>query len=260
MAKPQRRAVKKKPLWQQVNLPNLSQVSLKSATFMAVGLVILGLALGIQTWLNNPINLPISQIDVQGELKYLKDTDLKQIIAKYSNTNLYLLDVDALEADLETQPWIRLVKLRRVWPSQLIVEVEEQRPIAFWGTEQLVNQFGELFTAELPGLQGIIPVLFSPNASGRSMAESYLQVTNQLKGTPVEVSELIEDSRGAWRLKLKGGIEVLLGNKDQEQRLARFKVAYNQALGTNAKLIRRVDLRYTNGLAVEWKQSQLSSL
>jgi cell division protein FtsQ len=51
-----------------------------------------------------------------------------------------------------------------------------------------------------------------------------------------------------------------LGNKDQEQRLARFKVAYNQALGTNAKLIRRVDLRYTNGLAVEWKQSQLSSL
>jgi cell division protein FtsQ len=92
------------------------------------------------------------------------------------------------------------------------------------------------------------------------MAESYLQVTNQLKGIPVEVSELIEDSRGAWRLKLKGGIEVLLGNKDQEQRLARFKVAYNQALGTNAKLIRRVDLRYTNGLAVEWKQSQLSSL
>ena len=108
MAKPQRRAVKKKPLW-QVNLPNLSQVSLKSATFMAVGLVILGLALGIQTWLNNPINLPISQIDVQGELKYLKDTDLKQIIAKYSDTNLYLLDVDALEADLETQPWIRMV-------------------------------------------------------------------------------------------------------------------------------------------------------
>lgn len=72
----------------------------------------------------------ISQIDIQGSLQYVKDTELRKVIEKYTQTNLYLLDDNALEADLELQPWVRSISLRKLWPTRL-VEVEEQYPIAF---------------------------------------------------------------------------------------------------------------------------------
>lgn len=96
-------------------------------------MVVLGGVLAGRTMLNNPKNLPISQIDVQGDLKFIKDEEMRKVIEKYTQTNLYLLDAEALEVDLETQPWVRSVTLRKSWPDRLIVVVEEQRPLAFWG-------------------------------------------------------------------------------------------------------------------------------
>ena len=242
------------------SLADISPRLLKLATVIALLLVVLGGMLGLRSMLNNPENWPISQIDIQGELKYLKDIDLRSIIEKYTQTNLYLLDVDALEVDLETQPWIRAVTLRKAWPDQLIVQVAEQHPVAFWGKERLMNQYGELFAGELPDMQGIFPTLYSPEDKGREMGERFIQMREWLKGLPLEISELTEDERGSWRLKIKEGPEVLIGTEDQERRIERFRVGFLQELAGKLANVRRVDLRYTNGFAVEWKQSPVGSL
>lgn len=258
MAKRRRQTAKR--LGQGFNPAEISPSVLKLAALFALVLVLLGGVMGLRAMLNNPENLPISQIDIQGELKYIKDVDLRSIIEKYTQTNLYLLDVDALEADIETQPWVRAVTLRKAWPDQLIVEVEEQRPVAFWGKERLMNQYGELFAAELPSMQGIFPTLYSPEDKGREMGERFIQVREWLQGLPLEISELTEDERGSWRMKVKEGPEVLIGVEDQARRVERFRVGFLQELAGKLANVRRVDLRYTNGFAVEWKQSPVGSL
>jgi cell division protein FtsQ len=242
----------------------LAQVSprlLRLAAVLSVVLVLLGGWLGVHAWLNNPENLPISQIDIQGELKFIKDAELRKVIEKYTHTNLYLLDADSLELDLETtQPWVRSVTLRKVWPDKLIVSVEEQSPLAFWGSDRLMNKYGEVFTADLPSKRGILPVLYSPaDNKGREMAERFKQVWAWLAGLSLEVAELTEDESGAWRIKIKQGPEILVGNKDQQRRLERFKVGFQQQLKAQWNNIQRVDLRYTNGFAVEWKQSPVGA-
>lgn len=242
------------------DLARITPRMMKLAAMFALVLVLLGGGLGLRTMLNNPENWRISQIDVQGELKFIKDADLRSIIEKYTQTNLYLLDVDALDAAIKTQPWVRAVTLRKAWPSQLVVEVEEQRPVAFWGKERLMNQYGELFAAELPSMQGVFPTLYSPEDRGREMGERFIQVRDWLKGLPLEISELTEDERGSWRMKIKKGPEVLIGTEDQERRVERFRVGFLQELVGKLANVRRVDLRYTNGFAVEWKQSPVGSV
>jgi cell division protein FtsQ len=232
---------------------------LKLAVVLALVLVVLGGVLGVRAMLNNPENLPISQIDVQGELKFIKDGEVRAVIEKYTHTNLYLLDVDALEADLETQPWIRAVTLRKSWPDQLVVTVEEQYPYAFWGDDRIMNKYGELFTADLPAMRGILPKLYSPEDKGREMAENYKKLYQWLAGLPLVIAEFSEDEGGSWRIKLKDGPEVLIGNEDQDRRILRFKVGFQQELASKLGNVRRVDLRYTNGFAVEWKQSPVGS-
>lgn len=262
MATAQRRVPAKprrsEPLGFQV--PVLSPSMIRLATLLASLLVIIGASLGTRAVLNNPENMPISQIDIQGKLEYIKDIELRNIIDKYTQTNLYLLNVDALETELELQPWVRAVSLRKAWPDQLIVNVEEQRPVAFWGSDRLMNQYGELFAANLPSMRGILPLLYSPEDKGREMGERYLQVRQWLKGMPLEIAELTEDESGTWRIKIKDGPEVLVGNDDQERRIQRFKVGFQKELANQLGKIRRIDLRYTNGFAIEWKQAPVSSL
>jgi cell division protein FtsQ len=257
MAKTRRQPAKS--IRPRFSLADVSPRLLKLVAAVALVLVLLGSTWVVRALLNNPENLAISQIDIQGERKFIKDKDLSAVIDKYSRTNLYLLDADALEADLETLPWVRAITLRKAWPRQLIIDVEEQRPVAFWGRERLMNQYGELFVAELPSMKGIFPTLYSPEDKGREMGERYIQIKGWLKDLPLEISELTEDDSGSWRMKIKEGPEVLIGSEDQERRLERFRVGFQRELANKLVNVRRVDLRYTNGFAVEWKQSPLGS-
>ena len=242
------------------HLPEYSPAMLRLATVGALCLVVLGGVMFTRAVLNNPENLRISQIDIQGSLQYVKDTELRKVIEKYSQTNLYLLDDDALEADLELLPWVRSISLRKLWPTRLVVEVEEQSPVAFWGTDRLMNQYGELFQADLPAKRGIFPLLYSPEDKGREMGERYLKIRDWFKGLPLEIAELTEDESNSWRIKIKNGPEVLVGNDDQERRIQRFKVGFQQELASKFSNIRRIDLRYTNGFSIEWKQPPISGL
>lgn len=257
MVKKHRQAVKRSGAG--FKLPQVSPRLLQLAVLVAGVLVLLGSALGARAMLNDPENLTINQIDIQGERKFIKDKELAAVIEKYAHTNLYLLDVDALEADLETLPWVRDVTLHKAWLRQLIIEVEEQRPVAFWGHERLMNQYGELFVAEFPAMKGVFPTLYSPEDKGREMGERYIQVKGWLKDLPLEVAELSEDESGAWRMKIRGGPEILIGSEDQQRRLERFRVGFQQELASKLVNVKRVDLRYTNGFAVEWKQSPVGS-
>lgn len=256
----QRRRSPAKRMVQRWQLPVLTPVMWRWGGVLLGFLILLGSVLAGRAWLHNPENLRISPVDIQGELKYLKDVQLREVIDKYTQTNLYLLDAEALTADLETLPWVRHVQLRQAWPRQLIVQVEEQKPVAFWGADRLMNQYGELFNADLPEKRGIFPLLYSPEDKGREMAERFVKVRGTLDGLPLEIAELTEDESGAWRIKLKDGPEVLLGNDNQERRLQRFRVGFQQELAKKLSNIRRIDLRYTNGFAVEWKQAPVSGL
>ncbi|HPQ95451.1 MAG TPA: cell division protein FtsQ/DivIB [Thiolinea sp.] len=231
---------------------DLSQATWNRMSYVAALMVVAGALLWVTAWINKPESLTINQIDWQGRFEYVSRAELEALAAPWVDTNLYLLDAARLETTLEGHPWVRDVSMYKAWPRQLIVRVEEQHPVAFWGDDQLLNQYGEVFPGTLVEKQGIFPTIYSPKASGREMGERYVRVMNVLKGLGLEVVELTEDDRGSWRMRFRQGPDVIIGRKEQDRRIERFKVGFMQELKSRFADIRRIDLRYTNGFAVEW--------
>ena len=245
----QRVATKKQPpRWQ------LQPWMLKAMRAVAIVMIVVGAVAWLNIWINNPENLRISKVDWQGEIRYQDKVELRDKVEPFVATNLYLLDEVGLEETLESLPWIREASFLKVWPDQLVINLEEQFPVAFWGDDHLMNQFGDVFPADLPEKSGEFPMIYSPKTKGRAMAERYVELMHELRDVGLEIVELVESDNGSLRMKLRDGQDVILGKKEQERRIKRFKVGYVQELKAQFENIRTIDLRYTNGFAIEWKR------
>ena len=181
-------------------------------------------------WIKDPTHLKIKSVEVRGDLKYLDKASLQPIIEPFVKTNLYLLDSKSLEEEIEFNPWVYSASLTSVWPDKLLVKIQEQTPIAFWGTEGMVNEFGEVVDVNLPAKRGKLPMLYSPFDKGREMVENYLKVSAWMKDFPIDIVAFTEDTRGSWTLKLANGLNVKVGRREQERRIRRFIVGYGKQL------------------------------
>jgi cell division protein FtsQ len=68
------------------------------------------------------------------------------------------------------------------------------------------------------------------------------------------------DERGSWRLVLGSGQEIRLGRRDIDERLYRFFRFVAPALADKLTRVAYVDLRYTNGFAVGWRDGPPANL
>jgi len=218
--------------------------------------VIIPLAMVIATyqWIQNPEHLRITSVEVTGDFKVLNKSKLEPVIAPFIRTNLYLLDAKALEEEIENQPWVSSASMTKVWPDKLIVKIFEQKPVAYWGKNKMLADNGEIIDDTIETEKGLLPVLYSPDDKGREMANSFLKIRRWMKGFPLKIVEFKRDSRGSWKIKLENGMVLKIGRDHQKRRIRRFMVGYQQGLGNVIKQISSVDLRYTNGFAVEWKK------
>lgn len=231
----------------------LTPMQLKRAAIVAGVVVIVGFVLWLNSWLSNPSNMTISNVIIQGDLQYLQKHELQPAIEKYVKTNLSQLDSIGLEEELEANPWVKDASLMKSWPRNLVINLVEHRPIAYWGEDQLLSRTGDIFAGTLPEEREDFPLLYSPANDGFAMGEKYLSILEQLKTVPFKVVVLTENERGSWEIRFDNGLIVKIGKSDQEKRLKRFVMAYHKRLKSNLDDIYKVDLRYTNGFAVAWK-------
>ena len=219
----------------------------------------LALAVGMYQWIQDPQNLTISSVEVKGDLNILDKDQLKPVIEPFTKTNLYLLDQKALETAIESNPWVHSASMTKIWPDKLIVKIFEQRPVAFWGDKEMLAENGEIIKASLPKEKGNLPLLYSPSDKGRNMATGFLKIREWMKDFPLKMVEFKEDRRGSWQIKLQNGMTVKIGREHQKKRLRRFMVGYDHSLKQVINNVKTVDLRYTNGFAVKWKNGRNGS-
>jgi len=229
-------------------------VSIKPLLWILLFITPLVSVLGAYQWIQNPENLTIKSVEVTGDFTILDKKQLVPLIQSYAKTNLFLLDVNSLEKEIEDNPWVHSAALTHVWPNKLIVRIYEQKPVAHWGKTQMLAENGEIIKASMEKQESELPMLYSPNDKGRNMATGFIQIRKMMKGFPVKLVEFKEDARGSWRIKLENGMTLKIGREHQAKRLKRFMVAYEQSLNEVLDKISIVDLRYTNGFAVKWKK------
>src|SRR5690606_18435814 len=89
--------------------------------------------------------------------------------------NFFAINLDKVRTVIETAPWVRRAQVRRVWPNALLVQIEEQQPLALWNEDQMINTWGEAFSAnqgELPD-EYRLPQLSGPVNSEQLVVQRY---------------------------------------------------------------------------------------
>jgi cell division protein FtsQ len=227
-------------------LPRIEKKHFILAAFLLFGLTS---AIGLRQaglWIAGRPMFDIHQVRVVGDLDQV-DRDLirKRVLALKGS--FFNIDLSTASSELRTVPWVRSVTLRRIWPDQLEIGVEEHHPLGRWGDSELINTKGERFTAEY---SGVLPYFEGPKGSESLMHDEFQQFHKQLKQLALSITDLELTERGSWRLIADNGLEIELGKDDVHGRLARFIEIYPQLVHNAALSGAVADLRYSHGFAL----------
>ena len=256
------RMVAKEPL--SVRLPKPG-----SAFFKRLLWPVVMVALGLGTYegaqrLVPYLDRPITRIAVQGDLSYISQQAVQQRIAPYASERFFSVDLASMRAELEQMPWIARAEVRRVWPDQVVIRLEEQLPVARWGDEALLNNQGQAFAPRDLANYEHLPQLYGPQRAQQRVMQQYQVLSQMLRPLGFSIARLELRERGSWFLTTGAGsagpgIELLLGRDHLVEKLRRFIAIYDKTLKDQITNIARVDLRYANGLAVGWRDPGAAS-
>lgn len=217
-----------------------------------IGLIIFILAWSIWLFRQHKPQ-PIEKVQVITTYEHLEPKVLQKIIGSYLSNNFFDLDALGLKKDLLALPWVDKVSIRRKWPNTIIVNIDEQHPIARWKDAALFNTKGMLFTPPVKTFPNGLPLLLGPEEDVQDVIGNYLTMQKLLVPLNFTVTQLDVDERGSWHMILNSNLNIFLGDENILSRLQNFIIAYPKIIADHPdKKIAAVDLRYKNGVAVHW--------
>jgi cell division protein FtsQ len=221
-------------------------LALRKLTRTLFGLSLLLLLVGaIGIALRQPV-FALRTVQLDGVPQRVDRAQLESAVRDSLRGNFFTVNLDQARLAFEKLPWVRRVSVRRHFPWQLDVALEEHTALARWNGTALVNIQGEVFAAKDADA---LPEFNGPEGAAAEMAQRYARFSEMLAPLGLGVAQVTVSSRYAWQLRLKDGVVLELGREQIEERLERFAVAYPQYLAAMKTPARFVDLRYRNGFA-----------
>ncbi len=200
-----------------------------------------------------PRLLPIRVVTIAGDLHALSRTALQATIAAQMRGGILTQDLTRLQREIQALSWVAEATVRRRWPDRLELQVRERQPLARWGEDQLVTLDGVIFRFEGGELPEGLPQLIGSDAQdAEQLVGRYLTWQPRLQAVGLQLQRLQRDGRGNWQLWFSNQLEVCLGTDEVERRFERLLAVYPR-LATVGQAA-RLDLRYSNGIAVRWLQ------
>lgn len=224
------------------------------------------------TWLAHRPVFTLKAIELQAApdstLHYVSPASMRASIAGKMHGNFFTVDLDETRQMFEQVPWVRRATLRRIWPDTLRVVIEEHQPLALWNENQMINTWGEAFTANLGELEddAELPQFSGPDGTESLVVQRYAELARWFAPLQVNVTTLALSPRYAWQVLLSDGMRLDLGRDPGAEapdphglpgalpfsaRIQRFVQAWpalTRQLGERA--VEHADLRYTNGFAL----------
>ena len=219
-------------------------------------------ALAVYFWqrMPRPEILPIRQVQISGLFVHLSPAELETKATNAIRGGFLTVSVAGIKRELMQDEWISEVAVRRVWPDSLLIRVTEHEPVALWGSSGLISDEAAVFSPPQESFPPGLPFLNGPGGSEAVVLEKYGRLKTELARRGMEIDMLMLTERRAWHFRLADGPLVLLGRKDVEGRFERF---FNFAIPYHAGRLlqaQSIDMRYTNGFAVNWAGGSVTSV
>ncbi len=200
-----------------------------------------------------PDTLPVRSVSFEGPFKHVRKKALARAVAPVVSGNFLLLDLDAIKARAESVPWVYQVSVRRQWPGGVRIRFTEQTLAAQWDSTLWINTVGDLVNLQGGSGPSDLPRLFGPDGTQTEVFQQFQRLNALLVPAGLPIANLTLTARHTWRTVVDSNLLLVLGRHALKAKVGRFVTVYTQALANQRKWMRRVDLRYTNGFAVQWR-------
>ena len=230
--------------------PTLFKIIIRRLFFvLAVAAVLLG-----AWWAEDQINKPITRVEIRSTFEHVSKAAIKQQLQPLLSVDFFALDLTEVQNALRILPWVKDTSIHRVWPSEVVITVVEQQPIARLGSDRLLSSEGEVFAPNNVAEFSDLPLLEGSTQEAGHIMQQYLAISQLLRPLDLRLSQLSYSDTGSWRFQL-GRISVVLGREKMAERLQRLIRLYHAQLESQWDEVLSIDLRYVNGAAVAWDKS-----
>ena len=238
---------------------------MNAATAALAGLGVLLVLVACFTVLSRQPFFMIHKLSIDGEMQRNNLATVRANVVPRVSGGFFSVDLGQAQAVFESVPWVRQALVRRVWPNELRVTLEEHKPAAYWRHEdredQLVNIQGEVFDANLGDVEDeTLPTLHAPAHASPDQARLMLTMLRKLQpvvgAMDAEIDTLRLNDRGSWRVQLDNDAVIELGRGETDELVARaerFVRTLPQLRRQYTAPLAYADLRYPQGYAVRLK-------
>ncbi len=221
-----------------------SELNILSSVLLATSLLLV-LVGALHYVLHSPL-FALRAVRVDAAPQHVAAAEIEAVVRNELRGNFFTIDLEATRRAFEKLPWVRKASVRRQFPWQLEVELEEHVALASWNGTALVNTYGEVFKAES---ERVMPSFIGQPDSAAEVARMYAALAGELAPIRQKIAQISLSPRHTWQLRLSNGMLLKLGNEQPQQRLAQFVAVYPYSLAALGSTASYVDLRYRNGFA-----------
>lgn len=196
---------------------------------------------------------PIQNVSIHSEAKYLVGERKQKLLDSLLGQNFVSYDLEHYREETANNPWVKSIEVRRHWPDQIDLFIEERRPIAIWNDLYLIEEDGTIFEPDLMPSEKMISLQGNVDQKDK-LLDGMNIIQKMIQSVGLEVEKIILDYRGAWTIVLENDVELYLGARFFEERLRRFVMHYPSSIRSKIDNIIAIDFRYDHGYALKWKR------
>jgi cell division protein FtsQ len=201
----------------------------------------------------------LKNVKVNG-IQQLKDNDIMGRAAPFLSDSLFKIDISKMKEAIVSHPFIKEVRIKRVYPFSLVIDVDEKKASALWvdgeGQLHVLDENGDPFRGfSKEDTKGLIVI----NAKNKNGAKSvYGLIHEWFKEGIIKRESLSDVAYNEGSITIYGcgcddGVEIILGKEDQKGRLKKA-VAVLEDAKQRGFLIKCIDARFEKGAIIKERQ------
>lgn len=258
-ARSNRRKKEKQPVaWRAI----FHRVLMTLVVGVSAVLIVGGCLLGTRVLLASD-RFHVDQVQVLGQQRLTAEEVVAQSNIRLGQS-IFALDLVKIGRKIEENPWVRTTSVRRIFPRQVVLQVEERTPVAVINLGYLyyVDRTGDVFKVlsredalDFPMITGLgrQEYLQDPEAAGQRLRE-VVALIEHLAGRSrfslEDVAEIHLDADGGLSLfTYVGAVPVRLGQGQYAGKLDRLERVYKE-LEPRLSVLKGIDLAVADRVIV----------
>ena len=213
------------------------------------------LAVGLYSFYKVMTDATVAQLQVVGTNSDLENQQLQQHLSPIIQDNYFTFDLERIRDQALTVSWVDRVVVSRAWPNAIRVRVMPRHAIARWGTGRLLSDNGDVFSEAVVKTHPNLPLLHGPVSQSKMMMRRYNEINQLFHPANLRLKELYLTERMTWFMQFDSGLRIIVDQDQTMTKLQRLSQLAQNDLKPMWSNISAIDLRYRNGLSIQWKNA-----